>query len=90
MGYKKTGIIKIENFKRRIGIAEKSHKTRKDHWGGNVNHKFLFCVPITFQLYNGPLMIRVKIGICCLTITQSTYTHGGGAGTPLENLGCLV
>jgi len=30
---------KIENFKRRIGITEKSHKTRRDCWGGNVNHR---------------------------------------------------
>jgi len=36
-----TSVIKIENFKRRIGIAGKSHKTRRDHWGGNVNHKSL-------------------------------------------------
>ena len=33
---------KIENFKRGIGIAEKSHETRSDRWGGNVNHKSLF------------------------------------------------
>jgi len=33
---------KFENFKRRIGIAEKSHETRRDRWGGNVNHKSLF------------------------------------------------
>jgi len=26
-------------FKRGIGIAEKSHETRRDRWGGNVNHK---------------------------------------------------
>jgi len=26
----------------RIGIAKKIHKTRRDHWGGNVNHKSLF------------------------------------------------
>jgi len=32
----------IENFKRGIGIAEKTQKTRKDCWGGNVNHKSLF------------------------------------------------
>ena len=24
-----------------IGIAEKSHETRRDRWGGNVNHKSL-------------------------------------------------
>ena len=24
-----------------IGIAEKSHKTKRDCWGGNVNHKSL-------------------------------------------------
>jgi len=28
-----------ENFKRRIGIVEKSHETRRDYWDGNVNHK---------------------------------------------------
>jgi len=37
-----TSVIKIENFKMRIGIAEKSHETRRDHWGGNVNHISLF------------------------------------------------
>jgi len=26
----------------RIGITEKSHETRRDHWGGRVNHKSLF------------------------------------------------
>jgi len=25
-----TSVIKIENFKKRIGIAEKSHETRRD------------------------------------------------------------
>jgi len=25
----------------RIGIAEKSHETRRDRWGGNVNNKSL-------------------------------------------------
>ena len=34
--------LKIGNFKMGIGIAEKSHKTRRDRWGGNVNHKSLF------------------------------------------------
>jgi len=37
-----TSVIKIENFQRRIGIAEKSHETRRGHWDGNVNHKSLF------------------------------------------------
>jgi len=37
-----TSVKKIENFKRGIGITEKSHETRMDHWGGNVNHKSLF------------------------------------------------
>jgi len=26
----------------RIGITEKSHETRRDRWGGHVNHKSLF------------------------------------------------
>jgi len=39
--YIHTSVIKIENFKSRIGIAEKSHETRRDRWGGNVNHKSL-------------------------------------------------
>jgi len=34
--------LKIEIFIRKIGIAEKSHKTRRDHCGYNVNHKSLF------------------------------------------------
>ena len=34
--------LKIGNFKMGIGIAEKSHKTRRDRWGGNANHKSLF------------------------------------------------
>jgi len=45
MDYKKGNklvSLKIENFKRRIGIAEKTYKTRRDRWGGNVNHKSLF------------------------------------------------
>ena len=25
-----------------IGIAEKSHKTRRDRWGGNVNHNNIY------------------------------------------------
>ena len=33
---------KIGNFEMEIGIAEISHKTRRDRWGGNVNHKSLF------------------------------------------------
>jgi len=37
-----TSVIKIENFKMRIGIAEKSQETRRDCWGGHVNHKSLF------------------------------------------------
>jgi len=39
---KKGNKLKIENFRRRIGIAEKSPETRRDCWGGNVNHKSLF------------------------------------------------
>ena len=37
-----TRMIKNKIFKQGIGIAEKSQKTRRDHWGGNVNHKSLF------------------------------------------------
>jgi len=36
MDYKKgnkTSVLKTENFKRRIGIAEKCHETRRDHVG---------------------------------------------------------
>jgi len=37
-----TSVIKIiyiiENLKRRIGIAEKSHETGRNCWGGNVNN----------------------------------------------------
>ena len=29
-------------IKQGIGIAEKSQETRRDRWGGNVNHKCLF------------------------------------------------
>jgi len=42
MDCKKGNKLKIKNFKRRIGITEKSHGTRRDHWGGNVNCKSLF------------------------------------------------
>ena len=35
-------VIKAENFKGGIGIAEKTYKTRRNRWGGNVNHKSLF------------------------------------------------
>jgi len=38
----KTSAIKIENFKKAIGITEKSYETRRDHWGGNVNDKSIF------------------------------------------------
>ena len=34
--------LKNKIFKQGIGITEKSQKTRRDHWGGNVNHKSLF------------------------------------------------
>jgi len=34
-------IMKNE-IKQGIGIAEKSQETRRNHWGGNVNHKSLF------------------------------------------------
>ena len=37
-----TRTIKNKIFKQGIGIAEKSQKTRRDRWGGNVNHKYLF------------------------------------------------
>ena len=29
-------------IKKGIGIVEKSQETRRDHWGGNVNHKSPF------------------------------------------------
>ena len=29
-------------YKQGIEIAEKSQETRRDHWGGNANHKSLF------------------------------------------------
>ena len=32
-------MIKNKNFKQEIGIAEKSQETRRDHLGGNLNHK---------------------------------------------------
>jgi len=32
---------KKKNFKQGIWVAEKSQETRRDHWGDNVNHKFL-------------------------------------------------
>jgi len=35
-------IKKLKKFKQGIGIAEKSQNTRRDCWGGNVNHKYLF------------------------------------------------
>jgi len=35
-------MLKNKVFKQGIGIAEKSKETRKDRWGGNVNHKSLF------------------------------------------------
>ena len=35
-------MIKNKFFKQGIGIAEKSQETRRDRWGGNVNHKCLF------------------------------------------------
>ena len=37
-----TRLIKNKIFKQGIGIAEKSQDTRRDHWGGNVNHISLF------------------------------------------------
>jgi len=41
-GYKKLHKPDEKKFGRGIGIAEKTYKTRKDRWGGNVNHKSLF------------------------------------------------
>ena len=57
---------KIGNFKMGTGIAEKSHETRRDRWGGNVTkipiltlcHKFLVACSVILKL--------VKIGICGL------------------------
>jgi len=38
-----TRMIKNKIFKKQgIGIAEKSQETRRNRWGGNVNHKSLF------------------------------------------------
>jgi len=37
-----TRMIKNEIFKQGIGIVEKSQETKRDRWGGNVNHKCLF------------------------------------------------
>ena len=34
-----TRMLKNKIFKQGIGIAEKSQETRRDRWGGNVNHK---------------------------------------------------
>ena len=34
-------MIKDKIFKQGIGIAKKAKKTRRDHWGGNANHKSL-------------------------------------------------
>ena len=39
---KSTQTRHIKNLKYEIGIAKKSHETRRDRWGGNVNHKSLF------------------------------------------------
>ena len=33
---------KLKILKRRRGISERSNETRKDCWGGNVNHNSLF------------------------------------------------
>ena len=38
----KLDILKINNLKLEIGIAKKGRETRRDRWGGNVNHKSLF------------------------------------------------
>jgi len=32
-------MMKNKFFNQGIGIAEKSQETRRDRWGGNVNHK---------------------------------------------------
>jgi len=53
-------MIKKLNFKQGIGIAEKSQETRRDCWGGNVNHKSLFWSIKMFKDH------WVKIGICGL------------------------
>ena len=36
------GKQKIKILKYELGVAEKSQETRKNCWGGNVNHKCLF------------------------------------------------
>jgi len=41
-----TRMIKNKLFKQGIGIAEKSQETRRNCWGGNVNHKSLFLTPL--------------------------------------------
>ena len=33
---------KLKISREGIGIAEKSHETRRDRWNGNVNHQSLF------------------------------------------------
>jgi len=35
-------MITNKYFKQGIGIVEKSQETKRDCWGGTVNHKFLF------------------------------------------------
>ena len=38
----KPRMIKNKIFKQGIEITEKSQETKRDRWGGNVNHKSLF------------------------------------------------
>ena len=53
--------LKNQIFKQGIGIAETSQETKRDRWGGNVNHKCLFwlhCLKILF------LTILVILTLC--------------------------
>ena len=62
MDWEKTRMLKKWNFKQGIVIAKKSQQTRRDCWGGNVNHKS--------NPYFGSIKMLtdnwVKIGICGL------------------------
>ena len=68
MGRKKYSYWMNQKLKIWIGIAEKTYKTRRDHWGGNVNHKSLLtlCLHSSLASWCSSICLGVKIGICGL------------------------
>jgi len=46
---------------KRKQIVEKSQKTRRDHWGDNINHKLVVCNYLDIGLSIYLRLIKIKI-----------------------------